>query len=217
MKKSLQEKLIKIAQKRQIKTDPSHDFQHVWRVFNLAVQIGRNVKADLDIVIPAALFHDTVIYRKDHPNSKNETDESAEIAGKILTKISGYPRKKIESVKVCIRQCSFTKGIKPDLLESKVLQDADLLESTGVISIMRTFSSCGHMNRVFYNPKHPFFKKGEINFKSGVGLFYRRLLVAENRMHTKFAKQIAKRRTAFLKEFLSELKLELKESKVITE
>ncbi|MFA6494959.1 MAG: HD domain-containing protein [Candidatus Paceibacterota bacterium] len=215
MKKSLQERLIKIAQERQVATDVSHDFGHVQRVFNLAVQIGKSVKADLDVVIPAALFHDTVVYRKNDPRRKNETDESAEVAGNILTKVSGYPKKKIELVKVCIRQCSFTKGIKPDALESKVLQDADLLESTGAISIMRTFSSCGQMGRIFYNPQSPFFKKNEIGVQSGVGLFYSRLLVAEKRMHTKFAKRIAKRRTAFLKKFLNELKTELRESKII--
>lgn len=215
MKKSLREKLITIAQERQVKTDPSHDFEHVRRVFNLAVQIGKSVGADLDIVIPAALFHDTVVYAKNDPRSKNETDESARVAGKILSKISGYPKKKIEVVKMCIRQCSFAKGIKPDMLESRVLQDADLLESTGAISIMRTFSSCGQMGRVFYNPHSPFFKKNEIHFQSGVGLFYSRLLVAEKRMHTHYAKRIAKRRTAFLKKFLNELEIELRESKII--
>lgn len=215
MKKSLEGKLIKIAQERQTKKDPSHDFQHIWRVFNMAKKIGKNIEADLDIVIPAALFHDIVVYKKDHPSSKNETEESAETAGKILSSISEYPKEKIEQVKICIRQCSFTKGIIPDLLEAKVLQDADLLESTGVISIMRTFSSGGQMNRPFYNPKNPFFEKNEIDFPSGVGLFYRRLLIANKRMHTKFAKQIAKQRTNFLKKFLNQLKLELKESEII--
>lgn len=181
----------------------------------MAKKIGVNIGADLDIVIPAALFHDIVVYKKDHPNSKKETDKSAEATGKILSSINEYPQEKIEQIKICIRQCSFTKGIAPDLLEAKVLQDADLLESTGAISIMRTFSSGGQMNRSFYNSKSPFFEKNEINFPSGVGLFYRRLLIAEKRMHTKFARQIAKRRTNFLKKFLNELRLELKESKII--
>jgi uncharacterized protein len=215
MKKILEQKLIKIAEKRQTKTDPSHDFQHILRVLNLAKIIGRNMKADLDIIIPAAIFHDIVVYRKDHPNCAKETDESAEVAKTILKKIKEYPGPKIEKVETCIRQCSFRKGIIPTLLESKVLQDADLLESTGVISIMRTFSSGGHMNRPFYNPKKPFFEKNEIDFPSGVGLFYRRLLIVDKRMHTKLAKKIAKTRTEFLKKFLSQLKRELKESKII--
>jgi|SRR3989344_8264594 len=215
MQKSLEKKLINLSKKRQIKTDPSHDFQHILRVLNLAKKIGGRVGADLDVIIPAALFHDTIVYRKDHQNSKNETDESAEITGQILARIAQYPKGKIELVKTCIRQCSFTKDIIPTILESKVLQDADLLESTGAISIMRTFSSGGQMNRPFYNTTSPFFTNSEKNFHSGVGLFYRRLLIAEKRMHTKFAKKIAKRRTLFLKKFLDELRIELKESRII--
>lgn len=129
--------------------------------------------------------------------------------------IENYPRSKIEKVVTCIKQCSFSKGIKPDLLESKILQDADRLEATGAISIMRTFSSCGQMNTSFYDPKDPFCKKGSVHFRSGLDLFYKRLLLVEKGMHTKLARQIAKRRTVFLRKFLSELSLELKESKVI--
>jgi len=215
MKKSLEKKLIKIAKEKQTKKDPSHDFQHVLRVLNMATKIGDAVKADLDVVIPAALFHDIVVYRKDHPNSKKAADESAEIAGRILSRMDGYPKEKIERVKICVKQCSFTKGIIPDLLEAKILQDADLLDSTGAISIMRTFSSGGQMNRPFYNSISPFFEKNEMDHLSGVSIFYQRLLIAGKRMHTKFAKQIAKRRTEFLKKFLNELKLELKESEII--
>lgn len=215
MNNSLNEKLIKIARERQTKDDPSHDFQHIFRVYNLALQIGKKEKADLDILIPAALFHDTVVYMKNHPNSKNETEESAEATRSILESHKDYPQDKIEKVLTCIRQCSFSKGIIPDLLESKILQDADRLEATGAISIMRTFASGGQMNRPFYDPTDPFCKKGSIPFRSGIDLFYRRLLVVEKGMYTNYAKQIAKRRTDFLKTFLKELKMELRESKVI--
>jgi HD superfamily phosphodiesterase len=54
-----------------------------------------------------------------------------------------------------------------------------------------------------------------ITMTSGLDLFYKRLLLVGSMMHTKYATQIAKRRTKFLKDFLNELKLELKESKII--
>ena len=125
----------------------------------------------MDILIPAALFHDIVVYRKDQKKSKNETDESAEITSRILMNTRGYPKKKIEQVKICIKQCSFTKGIVPGLLESKILQDADLLESTGAISIMRTFSSGGQMNRSFYNQKNRWQKKMKLIFHPELAFF----------------------------------------------
>jgi len=215
MTSKILKELKKIAEERQIKTDPSHDFSHVNRVFNMAVKIGKSVNADLDVVIPSALFHDTVVYRKDSKESLNESNESAEVAGEILAKIKGYPKEKIEDVKTCIRECSFTKGIKPDLLESKVLQDADLLDSTGAVSIMRTFSSCGHMNRALYDHKNPLDEKSERVCYSGVGLFYRRLLLVDKRMHSKLARRIAKGRTAFLKKFLKQLQQEFRETEIL--
>ncbi len=215
MIKNLREKLTRIAEERQVKDDPSHDFQHVRRVLNLAVKIGKSVNADEDIVIPAALFHDTIVYKKNSPESKNEANESAEVASRILSSIEGYPKEKIAKVEICIKQCSFSKGIKPDLLESKVLQDADRLEATGVISIMRTFSSCGHMNRPLYDPLDPFCEKGTKDFRSGIDLFYQRLLVVEKTMHTELAKKMAGARTDFLEKFLKQLKKELTESDVL--
>lgn len=211
----LREKLFKLSEEKQIKGDPSHDFEHIRRVTNLAVSIGESENADLDIVLPAALFHDIVVYLKSDPRSRNETEESAEAASKILSKIPEYPKDKIEKVQVCIKECSFSKGIIPNLLESKILQDADRLEATGAISIMRTFTSGGQMNRPFYENKDPFREKSEPeNFVASVDLFYKRLLLVEKTMHTDYAKKIAKRRTDFLKDFLAELKLELQESGV---
>lgn len=214
MNLDLKEKLFKIAVEK-IKGDPSHDFEHIRRVTNLAEKIGQSVSADLDVIIPAALFHDVIVYAKDDPRSKNETEESALEAEKILNEMEEYPKQKITLVKTCIQQCSFSKGIMPDLLEAKVLQDADRLEATGAISIMRTFTSGGQMNRNLYNPKDPFRESSEPeNFTFSLDLFYKRLLLVEATMHTDFAKTIANRRTMFLKSFLDEFRNELTESGV---
>lgn len=106
--------------------------------------------------------------------------------------------------------CSFRKGIVPESIEAKILQDADGLEATGAISIMRTFSSTGQMGRQFYEPSDPFCeKRTPEDLKYGLDLFYTRLLVVESRMHTKTAKEIAGRRTRFSMAFLDELKAEL--------
>lgn len=205
-----------MARQNQTKEDPSHDFQHILRVTNMAQKIGEEEGADMDILIPAALLHDSVVYQKNSAKSKNETEESAEYAEKLLMDIEGYPKDKIKDVKTCIRQCSFSKGIYPDLLEAKILQDADRLEATGAISIMRTFSSGGQMNRQFYLPEDPFFEKTDlVPFSASLELFYKRLLVVERGMHTKLAKRIAKRRTGFLRDFLAELRLELEEAGII--
>jgi len=211
MTQDLKKTLIKIAESKINKDDPSHDLNHALRVLSSAEKIAKEEGGDLDIIIPAALFHDIVNYPKNDPRNAQAPDESAEVTKNILESIKEYPKEKIEKVVIAIKSCSFSKGIIPDLLEAKILQDADGLEATGAISIMRTFSSTGSMKRTFYNTEDPFVKNREPDdMKYALDLFFTRLLKVEGKMHTKTARKIAKRRTAFLEKFLQELKLELK-------
>lgn len=211
MNKNLRKNLIKIAKKKIKNSDPSHDFQHAMRVLKNAEAIGKKEKADLDILVPAALFHDVIMYPKNDPRSDSASDESAEEIKKILRKIKSFPSKKIICVSESIKLCSFKKGIVPKLLEAKILQDADMLDAVGAIAIMRTFASTGSMQKPFYHPEDPFAKKRKPDgLEFAVDLFYTRLLKISQRVHTKSAKVIAKRRTKFLHSFLKEFFLELK-------
>ena len=210
MTKGLRKKLIRLAKKKITTKDISHDFQHSVRVLDLAEKIAKDEGADFDIIIPAALFHDVVIYPKNDPRGRNESDKSAKYTQRLLMSIKEYPKHKIDKVQTAIRQCSFSKSIVPNLIEAKILQDADRLEATGAISTMRTFSSTGQMKRPFYNPDDPFCENRKPTPKNyALDLFYTRLLKVEGMMYTKKARELAKRRTKFLTNFLQELRLEL--------
>src|SRR5271157_1427255 len=128
-----------------LKNDIAHDIRHARRVLANAEAIGRAEKADVDVLVPAALFHDIIVSPKNSPQAKNDAYDSAVLAGKLLKKF-GYDGEKIGKVQYAIANCSFSKGVIPSTLEAKVLQDADRLESTGAISIMRTFGSSGSTN-----------------------------------------------------------------------
>jgi uncharacterized protein len=210
MDKKLKDKLLGMARERITDDDPSHDFEHALRVLANAERIAKEEKADLDVIVPAALFHDLVNPPKNSPRAKYAADDSAEITKGLLEEIKEYPAHKIEKVYLAIKSCSFNKGISPELLEAKILQDADGLEATGAISIMRTFASTGQMKRPFYSKQDVFCRKREPDSSEyALDLFYTRLLKVGERMHTKSAKKIAKRRTRFLNGFLKELELEL--------
>ncbi|MDD2656449.1 MAG: HD domain-containing protein [Patescibacteria group bacterium] len=211
MNKKLKEKLIKIAKEKYNDDDPSHDFNHILRVLSNIESINKEEKADLDILIPAALFHDVVNYPKNDPKTKFASDESAIIVKKVLESIKEYPRHKVAQVEYAVSVCSFNKGIIPNTLEAKILQDADGLEATGAISIMRTYASAGQMKINFYNQKDPFCKKRKPEaLQYALDLFYQRLLKIKERCHTKKGKKIAERRTKFLLKFLKEFEQELK-------
>lgn len=209
MKTGLKNKLIEIVREKQ-SSDPSHDINHVLRVLKMAEAIGRKEKADMDIVVAAVLFHDVISYEKNDPKNKFSTEESAQYAKDILKKIPEYPSEKIEKVCQCIELCSFSKGIMAQSVEAKVLQDADMLEATGAISICRTFASSGRMTRPFFSAEDPFCERRVPDDKKyALDLFFTRLLVVESRMQTDFGKKEAKKRTVFLRKFLKELGTEL--------
>lgn len=210
MNNKLRKKLIDIAKKKIKSKDVAHDFNHAMQVLRNIETIAKQEKGDLDILIPAALFHDIIVYPKFSKRTIDSQKDSADATEKILKTIKNYPQEKIEDVKICIKECSFSRGIIPTTFHSIILQDADRLESMGAISIMRTFSYAGKMKEPLYNPLDPFCKNRKpASICFGLDLFYSRLLKVKKTIKTKAAKKIAKRRTEFLKAFLKELKLEL--------
>jgi uncharacterized protein len=210
MDDDLRSRLIAIAKEKISCDDVSHDFYHASRVLYNAEKIAKAEDADFDIIVPAALLHDAIVYPKNHPDRNKSQLESANLASHILTNIYDFPKYKIGKIETCILECSFSQGIVPELLESKILQDADGLEATGAISIMRTYASAGIMKKMFYDPIDPFCQNRESDaVRYALDLFYKRLLKVADRMHTKTARKIAVQRTIFLNEFLKELKSEL--------
>lgn len=210
MNKSLKEKIINLVKKELAESDPSHDIGHALRVLKNAEYIANKEEGDLDVIIPSALFHDIICYPKNSEKSKYSSTESADYAVKVLKEIMEYPKDKIEKVRISIEQCSFSKNVTPDLLEAKILQDADRLEATGAIAIMRAFTSAGLMNSKLYNYEDPFCEKripdGQ---RYALDMFYARLLKVKDGMHTETARNMAIKRTKILYEFLDSLKDEL--------
>jgi uncharacterized protein len=206
----LKDYLIEIASRTIINNDPSHDILHALRVLKNCEIIAKEEGGDIEILIPGALFHDVVCYPKNHEKSNLSTIESANLTGEILRGVDFYPKNKIESVHSIICECSFSKGCKPSTLESKILQDADRLEATGCIAIMRTFASAGQMGNTFYNKNDPFCEKREPDSMNyALDLFYTRLLRVKDIMNTETAKVLAIKRTEDLEKFLDCLKGEI--------
>jgi uncharacterized protein len=209
MKNSLKNNLIGIAKQKISSEDPSHDIGHSLRVLANSEMIARKEKADLEVIIPAAIFHDVINYPKNNPKSKFHAQESADEAIKILSLIDDFPKDKINAVDYAIRMHGLK--IPPETLEARIIQDADNLEITGAIIIMRMFASAGFMGRPFYHLDDPWAQNRDLDgLKWTLDYYLERLLKVEKKMHTTTGNLIAKRRTVFLKQFMKELKAELK-------
>lgn len=202
-------KLKAEVQKRLIKNDPAHDFEHIIRVYKNAEKIGKKEKANMRLVRVSVLLHDIVSYPKSDKRSKRASTESALQAEKMLKRY-GYDSHEIGIIANAIREHSFSKGMIPRTLEGKVLQDADRLDALGAIGIARTFAVGGAEKRPFYNKDDPFCRKRSSNDQEWtVDHFYKKLLLLEKKMNTKTAKIEARRRTIILKKFLNDLKKEI--------
>jgi len=190
--------------------DPAHDFQHVMRVYKNAKLIGTQEGAIMRILLPAVLLHDIVVYPKGSDNSVMSSDDSADLAEKILQRLR-YSQHEINGISYCIRAHSFSKRLIPASLEGRILQDADRLDALGAIGIARTFSVGGSEKRTFYNAGDPFCRSGRRPDDKQWTLdhFHTKLLQLKDLMHTRTAKRIAQQRTRFVMLFIRQLQKEI--------
>jgi len=202
------EKLREYVKKR-LENDSAHDFGHMMRVLKNAVTIARKEKGDIRMITAAVLLHDIVSYPKSDPRSKSSSLESAEESKKILKKYD-FDQDEIRIISDAIRDHSFSRGVVPQTLVGKILQDADRLDALGSIGIARTFAVGGSENRRLYSKDDPFCKKRSPDDKSWtLDHFYKKLLLLEKTMNTKTARILAKKRITIMKKFLDQLKKEI--------
>jgi uncharacterized protein len=206
----MQQMIIKRVERMLKGRDPAHDFHHIMRVYKNAEMIGKSEGTDMEVLLPAALLHDLVVYSKGSAKSSRSSDESAYLAKKILGKY-GYPKDQINQICYCIRAHSYTKKAVPTTLEGRILQDADRLDALGAIGIARTFSVAGSENRTFYNADDPFCRSNRNldDKKWTLDHFQTKLLKLEEIMHTETAKKIARERTRFMILFIKEMQKEI--------
>lgn len=144
----------------EMKNDPAHDIDHINRVLANTRLIAAQEGGDEEILTAAAKLHDIINYTKEGAQERDSALDSAIRAGEILQTLSSFPHKeKVVEVETCILDHSTINNIKPELLESKILQDADRLDGMGVIGFMRIFGYNDLSNRSFYNPSDPFCQK----------------------------------------------------------
>lgn len=167
----------------------THGYEHTARVLETCRHIGKTEKADLSILLPAALLHDIARGDDDHAQA------GADKARSILTRY-GYDEEKIEAISQAISTHSFSGRKPPKTLEAKILSDADKLDALGAIGIYRTAVYSGEHAR----PIEDFVKH-----------FDEKLLRLEGLMFTDEAKRMAAERTEYMKRFLERLDEELRQ------
>jgi uncharacterized protein len=192
-------------------SDLAHGWEHVSRVYRMALYIAQQEGADQFIVGMAALLHD-LGHTAEHDGTSHHADLSVKLAGEVLDTYQVSPEQR-EAILHAVIAHSFSRGVEPHTLEARVLRDADRLDGIGAIGIMR-WAVTGAVRRtpdtLAYHPTDPFAETHDPDDKRYMlDHFYRKLLKLNEAMLTETGRFMAVRRTGFMKTYLYEFRKEL--------
>lgn len=190
--------------------DLAHGWEHVQRVYTLALFLAEREEADSFIVGVAALMHD--LGRTVHDFTKHHAEISVILAREILHTQSVSPDIQ-QAILHAIDAHSFSRNIEPRTLEACVVRDADRLDGLGATGIIR-WAVTGTVRRtpqtLTYHPDDPFAEYHELDEKHYMlDHFYTKLLKLGDTMATATGRELARHRTAVMQAFLDELRNEL--------
>jgi uncharacterized protein len=190
-----------------------HDWSHIERVRNTALNIARQEGADLFVVELAALLHDVA----DWKFAEGDHTASPRAARRWLQSLPVAPSV-IDHVEDIVATLSFKgAGVATPMktLEGQIVQDADRLDALGAIGIARTFAYGGHKGQAMHDPairpqRHESFDAYKKNVGTTINHFYEKLLLLKDRMNTATGKRLAAERHAYMEQYLEQFFAEWK-------
>lgn len=205
--------LSRIVQQESI-TEGSHDWWHIWRVWQLSRRIAKAEEADLYTVELAALCHDLEDWKYAQPSADWKYSHEPKIQP-LLAELEVENNVTQAVLEICQRISFKGAGVADDMpsLEGQVVQDADRLDALGAIGIARAFAYGGARHRPLHDPEepielHPSFEAYKSNTSSSLMHFYQKLFLLKDRLHTAAARQIAGERHQFMEAFVERFLLE---------
>lgn len=204
------EELWQISKEYCEKEGGSHGPDHSERVYFLALSLGRELSARLDILAAAALLHD--IGRKQETESKGgicHARKSAEMAGPILEKL-GFNSADIKAIQHCIHSHRFRGEDTPQSLEAKIIFDADKLDSIGAVGIGRAFLFAGQIGAKLHDAEIDHTKTVSYSHEdTAYREFQVKMSRVKDQMLTDPGRKLARQRHRFMELFFDELNKEI--------
>ncbi|MDD5416790.1 MAG: HD domain-containing protein [Candidatus Aenigmarchaeota archaeon] len=192
-----QEKLLKLVKDyyKKNKFDPIHQIDHIERVLFWVIIISKQEKANLSIMIPAAIVHDIALskYGDDFHAKKGE------IFCKSFLRRVGYRTEEIKKISETVRLHSTDDPIRERTLEGNILFDADKMDAIGSIGTFR--HAFDRMNK-----GAQFTEIGNATLK-----WFKEKEKHDSIFFTKTGKELGKQRMRYIKEVFVKLNKELNE------
>jgi uncharacterized protein len=188
-----------------------HGWEHVDRVYKLALYLARQEHADAFIVGMAALMHD-LGHTAQEQTHIHHADLSVAIASAMLQQYQ-VPDGQQQAILHAIVAHSFSRGEEPRTLEARVVRDADRLDALGAIGIMRwamVSEQYSTPQTHTCHPDDPFARQHSLDDKAyALDHFYHKLLRLAETMTTETGVHLAQQRTAFMRNYLQQFEQEL--------
>jgi uncharacterized protein len=189
--------------------DGAHDLSHLQRVWHNARTIQAQESGDLEVLLAAVLLHDCVAVEKNSPLRSHASRLAAEKASRVLAELN-WSRANISAVAHAIEAHSFCANIPATSLEAQIMQDADRLDSLGLLGVARTFYVAGRMGSALYDPLDPQAQHRDYDdTRFCLDHFQTKLLHLANGFQTPTGRCLAQIRHERLKGFMEQFKEEI--------
>lgn len=185
-----------------------HNIDHLERTFNYALYLQSKEGGDKIVVGISAFIHDIHRILGAEQNRFVSPKESLPVVEEFLKDldITDKQRKHILKAVEHHEEYAFGKGgVQVYDIESKILQDADNLDAIGAVGIVRTFKYGIAHNVIDYNPNVPLYTNDYEESSDDASTIHHinnKLLRLGLYMNTQTAKEIAKKKTELMKEFM---------------
>ncbi|KAJ3185774.1 hypothetical protein HDU85_001134 [Gaertneriomyces sp. JEL0708] len=204
------EATVQFVKKELAGNDPSHDWDHIQRVYNTAKTLASSEglsAAQITVVELGALLHDVGDWKYAKDGQSGE-----ELVRAFLHSRDDVTPEVTEHVVAIVKGVGFNHelGVSTGLDVSKelaVVQDADRLDAIGAIGIARTFSYGAVKGAPLYDPAilpRENFTQNEYKSSNGKNInhFYEKLLKLKGKMKTESGRRMAEKRHAFMELYL---------------
>lgn len=200
---SLVQSVTLLVKEKFLAEGTGHDWFHIERVLKNAQHIAKTEGGNLEIIELGSLLHD-IADSKFHNGDKTVGPRETR---RILTELNA-PEEIIKPVEQIVAEISYSSGKIPSTLEGKIVQDADRLDAIGAIGIARCFAYGGFKQRLLHDPAElPLTSDEEIikNYHgrttTSLNHFYEKLFRVKEKLNTKTAIAIAKKRDEFMHDY----------------
>lgn len=187
-----------------------HGPDHIERVHETALYIGRRINARLDIISAAALLHD--IGRRHEMAEQGaicHAEKGARLAEDILSGLD-FDQDTISRIVHCIATHRYRSDNPPTTIEAEILFDADKLDCIGAIGIGRAFLFAGQVGAKLHNGQVDIMNSRSYSTEdTAYREFKVKMSKVKDRLLTPEGKRLALERHRFMEIFFEHLEREI--------